>query len=153
MTGILIQLIMAGIGSVAFGLIFNVNKRYLVVIFMLGMLCWGTWLFSESVIPDRVFVTALTAGLVLAIASEIISRLLRAPSTTFFLTATIPVIPGGWLYRFMLAMVETRKEDALQYGMQALIIALGIAVGMSIVWAVCDLIRKIKRHKIRSETL
>ena len=138
---------MAGIGSVAFGLVFNVKKKYVPVIFVLGILCWGTWLLSQSVIPDHLFFTALWSGLVMALASEIISRLMKAPSTTFFLTATIPIIPGGQLYRFMLAVVESRAEDAVLYGTGTLIVALGIAVGMSIAWAVCDFNRKIKRRR------
>lgn len=142
----IIQLVMAGIGSVAFGLIFNVNKKYLAVIFGLGVLCWGTWLYSDSLGKNSIFVTALLAGLVVAIAAEIISRIIKAPSTIFFLTATIPIIPGGQLYHCMQGFITGQKAYAADYGTRTLYVALGISTGMSIAWAVCDLSRKVRRR-------
>lgn len=140
------ELIMAGLGSVAFGLVFNVNKRYLAVIFGLGVLCWGTWLYVDTWMEDNWFVIALITGLVVAVASEIISRILRAPSTIFFLTATIPIIPGGQLYHCMQGIVQGQRAYASDFGTRTLYIALGISIGMSIAWAICDLSRKVRKR-------
>lgn len=146
MMNIIIQLVMAGIGAVAFGLFYNVNKRYLFIIFCLGTFCWGSWLFTKIMVTESIFVAALQTGLLVAIAAEIVSRIMRAPSTIFFLTASIPIVPGGQLYRFMTAIVEKNRGDTVLYGLQALYIAFGIAVGMSIAWAICDFCRKISRN-------
>ncbi|MDD6147356.1 MAG: threonine/serine exporter family protein [Lachnospiraceae bacterium] len=146
MSKIIIELITAGLGSVAFGLIFNVKKKYLPVTFGLGLLCWVAWLYFGSLIGDNLFITSLFTGLAMAIAAEIISRVLRAPSTIFFLTATIPIIPGGPLYHCMVSIVEGNQEMASSYGRATLFIALGISVGMSIAWAICDLSRKIRKR-------
>lgn len=57
------------------------------------------------------------AGIVVAIAAEIISR----------------IITG-------------QKSYAADYGTRTLYVALGISIGMSIAWAGCDLSRKVRRR-------
>ncbi len=144
MKEIIIQLLSAAAGSVAFGLVFNVRRKYLPLIAALGAVCWGVWLHVDAVFLGEPFIPALASGLITAILVEIFSRILRAPSTIFFLTSTIPLIPGGTLYNFMAAMVEAKKAEAFQYGTRALYISLGIAVGMCIAWAICDFLRKMR---------
>ena len=52
----IIQLVMAGIGSVAFGLIFNVNKKYLAVIF--GLAFYDFFPYGDN--PDNTGRTAVS---------------------------------------------------------------------------------------------
>ena len=68
---------------------------------------------------------------------------MKAPSTLFFITSTVPLIPGSTLYYCMDAIVAGEKEAALRYGMITFLIAFGIAMGMSIAWAICSLMRHV----------
>ncbi len=72
-----------------------------------------------------------------------LARVMKAPSTLFFITSTVPLIPGSTLYYCMDAIVAGEKEAALRYGMTTFLIAFGIAMGMSTAWAICSLLRHI----------
>ena len=71
-------------------------------------------------------------------------RSCRSTSTSFFVTSVIPLIPGSTLYYCMRSVVEGDLHQAWNYGRDTFLYALGIAAGMSIAWAICDFLRKIK---------
>lgn len=70
-----------------------------------------------------------------------------AASTPFFAVSEMPLFPGGSLYYCMLNALEGNSELSLAYGRATFATALGIAGGMSIVWALCDLSRKIAARR------
>ena len=57
------------------------------------------------------------------------------------------MILGSTLYYCMRMIVENELEIAWQYGKDTFLFAFGIAAGMSIAWAVCDLTRRIKKQQ------
>ena len=73
-----------------------------------------------------------------------------APSTPFFITAAIPLIPGSTLYYCMNAVVSNDLSAAGHFGEQTFLAALGIAGGMAIAWCLADLSRKLHALAIRS---
>lgn len=73
----------------------------------------------------------LVASFCVAIYAEILARLYGAPSTPFFVTSAIPLIPGSTLYYCMSALAEGNTELAEKYGSQTFLCALGIAGGMA----------------------
>ena len=48
------------------------------------------------------------------------------------------------LYYCMRSVVEGNLHQAWNYGRDTFLYALGIAAGMSIAWAICDFLRKIR---------
>ncbi len=79
-----------------------------------------------------------------ALYAEILARSCRSTSTSFFVTSVIPLIPGSTLYYCMRSVVEGNLHQAWNYGRDTFLYALGIAAGMSIAWAICDFLRKIR---------
>ena len=82
-----------------------------------------------------------------------LARCRNAPSTPFFITAAIPLIPGSTLYYCMNAVVSNDLPAAEHFGEQTLLVmereperlaALGIAGGMAIAWCLADLSRKLR---------
>lgn len=145
MEQIVLQLIMAGLGSAGFGLIFRVRRDHLSLIAIGGVLCWLSYLGSRQIFHGM-FVPSLAASVAAALYAEILARLCKAPSTPFFALSEIPLIPGSTLYYCMLNAARGQSREALSYGLQTFAVALGIAAGMSIVWAMCDFSRKAARH-------
>ena len=141
---VIIQLLTGAAGSVGFGLIFHINKRYLPVAAVGGAFGWLAYLllFHHG---NHIFVSMLVASFCVAIYAEILARVYGAPSTPFFVTSAIPLIPGSTLYYCMSALAEGNTRLAEEYGSQTFLCALGIAGGMAIAWCICDLTRKIKR--------
>ena len=76
--------------------------------------------------------------------AEVLARCRNAPSTPFFITAAIPLIPGSTLYYCMNAVVSNDLPAAEHFGEQTFLAALGIAGGMAIAWCLADLSRKLR---------
>lgn len=137
------QLLSAALGSVGFGLIFNLNRRYLPAAGVGGLLAWLAYLLAANTLHS-VFLANLLAGFCTALYAEILARYCNAPSTPFFITAAIPLIPGSTLYYCMSSIVEGNTIQALEYGRDTFLFAFGIAAGMSIAWAICYFLRSVK---------
>ena len=140
------QLITGAAGSVGFGLIFHINKKYLPAAAMGGAFGWLVYLLLSHN-GNHIFVSMLAASFCEAVYAEILARLYGAPSTPFFVTSAIPLIPGSTLYYCMSALAEGNIMQAEKYGGQTFLCALGISGGMAIAWCICDLTRKIKKVK------
>ena len=130
---IMIQLITGAIGSVGFGILFHIKKKYLPLAAVGGFLSW------------LVFLPTLMAGFVTDVYAEILARICKETSTSFFVTSVIPLIPGSTLYYCMNSIVEGNTVRALEYGRDTFLFAFGIAAGMSIAWSICYFLRTVRK--------
>lgn len=94
---IMIQLITGAIGSVGFGILFHIKKKYLPLAAVGGFLSWLVFLLGKE-FWGNVFLPTLMAGLVTDVYAEILARICKETSTSFFVTSVIPLIPGSTLY-------------------------------------------------------
>ena len=78
-----IQLITGAIGSVAFGLLFHMKTKYLPLAAAGGFLSWLVFLFGKS-LWGSVFLPALLAGFIADVYAEILARICKETSTSFF---------------------------------------------------------------------
>ncbi len=146
MRDVIIQLITGAVGSVGFAMIFRVRHRYFPHVLAGSIICWASYLAAANILGgDEVFLPTLISGFTTAIFAEILARVCKAPSTVFFMTSIIPLVPGRPLFYFMQAIVSERYSEASRFVMTAFLTALGIALGMSAAWTLCDLSRKISR--------
>ena len=143
---IMIQLITGAIGSVGFGILFHIKKKYLPLAAVGGFLSWLVFLLGKE-FWGNVFLPTLMAGLVTDVYAEILARICKETSTSFFVTSVIPLIPGSTLYYCMSSIVEGNTVQALEYGRDTFLFAFGIAAGMSIAWSICYFLRSIKKNK------
>lgn len=143
-TAIVIQLISGALGSVGFGIIFRMKNKYLPLAFAGGFISWLVYIIGKE-IWGTVFLPTLLAGLITDIYAEILARICKATSTSFFVASVIPLIPGSTLYYCMNSIVEGNSIRALEYGRDTFLIAFGIAAGMSIAWAICYFIRSVRK--------
>lgn len=147
-----LQLITATIGTIGFAMIFHLRNRYLPFCGFGAFLGWAVYLLGIHYKND-IFLVTFIASFAIAVYAEILARVLKAPSTPFFITSLIPLFPGSCLYYSMNSVVEGDFRTAGMYGMKTLLYAIGIAAGMSLAWALCDFIRKMKKmlkHKEKS---
>ncbi len=142
MTQAIVQLIMGGLGSIGFGIMFNLNRRYLPAAALGGVLGWFVYLVTYYWL-GTVLMPNLLAGCAAAIYAEILARTYNAPSTPFFIISAIPLIPGRGLYYCMNAVVHNDLALAQQYGRDTFLVALGISGGMAVAWCLVDLNRKL----------
>ena len=101
MMQVLSQLLSAALGSVGFGLIFNLNRRYLPAAAVGGFLAWLAYLLADHALSSA-FLANLLAGFCAAFYAEILARCCNAPSTPFFITelpAAQRWTSGSWMVR------------------------------------------------------
>ncbi|MFR5150872.1 MAG: threonine/serine exporter family protein [Ruminococcus sp.] len=100
-----IQLITGAIGSVAFGLLFHMKTKYLPLAAAGGFLSWLVFLFGKS-LWEVFFFRHCWLVLLRDVYAEILARICKETSTSFFVTSVIPLIPGSTLYYCMSSIVE-----------------------------------------------
>ena len=131
MQDMLIQLVTAFLGSLGFALLFHVRRERLLPASLGGLLAWGVYLLM-GMATDQDVVRYFVASVALTVYAETLARVIKAPATLFIVTASIPLIPGGSLYRTM------------QNFMTTVLLAVAIAVGMLFPTAIFQLLRRIR---------
>ena len=101
----------------------------------------GYFMFSE---PMKYFIAAI----VINIYAEIMAVSQKAPSTVFLVSAIMPLVPGGMLYRTMRFAVTKRWGDFGKLGVETISIALALALGMLIANSVIKSMRKRRRRRL-----
>ena len=131
----IIQLISAFIGSMGFCFVFNVRGKLVLPAAIGGMLCWGTYLLAEHYLGGLLIPSVIGSAFA-ALYAEFLARRMKAPATLFFVPTVISMIPGSTLYYTMSSAVGKDWEQAHIYGSNTIQYALGIAIGICLVWAV-----------------
>lgn len=137
----ILQLATAFVGSLGFALLFHVKRERLLLASLGGLLAWGVYLLMGW-ITDQDVVRYFVASVVLTVYAETLARLVKCPATLFIVTASIPLIPGGSLYRTMQYFM---RNDLAAFSSQALttvLLAVAIAVGMLVPTAIFQLGRR-----------
>lgn len=145
-TQIVIQLITGMLGSLGFALLFGLKRQYLISAALGGLLSWGLYLLGMHLFKN-IFLACLLASAFSALYSEIVARIQKAPTTLFFITSVIPLIPGSTLYHACSNAVVRQWSEAKHYATVTLQYALAIAAGACIVWAITLTIENIKKNK------
>ena len=95
MTGeILLQIVMAMIGALGFGLLFHISGSRLITIMLGAAVNWGVYLLAMQWYDNRV-TAFFVATLATAALDEVLARLLKAPVITLLVPMLVPLIPGG----------------------------------------------------------
>lgn len=139
--GYVLQLAAAFSGSLGFALLFQVRRGKLLLASLGGLLAWAVYLALGPMIPQdvpRFFI----ASVVLTIYGEILARVVKCPATLFLVTAAVPLIPGGSLYRTMSAFMDGNFTACSHYGLTTMLLAAAIAVGMLFPMSVFQLFRR-----------
>ncbi len=126
----ILQLFCAFIGSFSFALLFNVRRGHLISASAGGLLAWAVYLLVQDLCPGSVFVASLVSSAVVTVYAEIMARVHKAPATVYLVAGFIPLFPGSSLYTTMRYAVEADWALCLSQGIQTLLAAIGISMGM-----------------------
>ena len=86
-----------------------------------------------SVHFDNPLVYAFTAAIFIAVSSEIFARLLKQPAIVIIIPGILPLVPGISLYNTVLYTIQKKYELAASTGTRAIIISIGISLGILVV--------------------
>lgn len=144
----LLHLAAAFLGSLGFAVLFQIRGKKLFYAALGGLITWGVYLLPFSLGVNQAlsyFIASITATLY----AELFARLLKAPATTFLSPAIITLVPGGWLYYTMSAMVESDWAKAAECANRTLVLALTIVGGIMLVTS----LQKILYSRVRKGEL
>lgn len=132
MAQILYQILMSGLSSLCFGVLFQVRGRNLICAAVAGGVCWFGYGITRHVIQAELLAYFVAAAAT-TLYAEIFARLLRAPAIVFLAVGIIPLVPGGGIYRTMLLSIRGTPDEALAECIKTIQIAGAMAVGIVII--------------------
>ncbi|AIQ52266.1 threonine/serine exporter family protein [Paenibacillus sp. FSL R7-0331] len=124
----ILQLVTSFIAAAAFCILFNAPARALLQCGIAGMVGWVLYLELDKQL-DTVVATFL-ATVVVGVISQLFARSYKMPVIIFSVGGIIPLVPGGLAYDAMRKFVENDNNQAIQYGVQALLLSGAIATGL-----------------------
>ncbi len=139
-----IQVLMGGLGTIGFSLLFNVRGRKLFFATLGGLLSWAAFLLLENWFASEALRYFLSTAAITAYC-EVLARVEKTPTTTFLVPVVIPLIPGSALYY---TMNYALKEEWRAFATQAfytLELALALAVGIIAMTTLVRLITVIRK--------
>lgn len=143
---ILIQVIASFIGVVAISINFEIPKKYIWLVGLVGAIGWFTFLMCNYFnLPE--ILSYFISTLVVAILSMILSKVLNAVSTIFLIPGILPTVPGASMYKMIYYLINNNTAEATYYLLQAICIAAGMALAIFITESIKG-IRIIRKEEI-----
>ena len=132
------QLLSVFIGVVAFAIVLEVQKKYLLYAGIAGAIGWAAFLLCQQVMPaGSIFVSSFC----IALLSQIFARKLRCPVTVFLIPAIYPSVPGAGIYRTVYYIIMGENMLAGRFLLDTLTTAGMIALGIYMV----DILWKLRK--------
>lgn len=146
-----LQIIMGGLGTLGFNLLFNLRSKKLVLATLGGVISWAVFLVLEPVFPGEAL-RYFFATAVVTVYGEVLARVEKTPTTTFLVPSVIPLIPGSALYHTMNYALNEQWTAFAQQAFYTLQLALSLAVGIIAVTTLTRLLTAAwMKRKMRSQ--
>lgn len=146
---IFVQIVMAGLGTLGFNILFNIRGKKLLLATLGGVISWAVFLALEPIMPGeagRYFVSAA----VITVYGEVLARVVKTPTTSFLVPSIVPLIPGSALYYTMNYALNKEWSQFAQQAFYTIQLALSLAVGIIAVTTVTRILWAIQhKHKMR----
>lgn len=130
----IIQLLAAMIGTVAFSALFGVPSRYYSYCGLIGGAGWGVYLAVDMVIDSTYAI--LIATMVVIFLSRLAAIWKHCPATIFLISGIFPLVPGAGVYWTTYYLVMEQFDLAAQTGYTALKNAIAIVLGIVFVFEI-----------------
>ncbi len=124
-----IQILMAGVGSFGFSMLYNIRGKKLFLAGLGGVFSWTLCLFLQPWFESEVVRYFFSAAFV-AVYAEVLARVMKTPTTTFLVPAIIPHVPGGSLYYTMKFALNEQWYEFFSKAFATVELALALAIGI-----------------------
>lgn len=125
----ILQILSGCVGSLGFGVLFNIRGMRLFAAAMGGLLSWTLFVLLDNFIVSEP-VNYIIVSMLTSMYAEVMARVLKTPTTTFITTSLVPLIPGGSLYYTMAYAFESDLTKFLDKAISTLELAAALAMGI-----------------------
>lgn len=131
----ILEVLAAAVGTVCFGGIMGVPKKYYPFCGLVGGAGWAVYFILWKSLqwvsePTVVFVSTV----LVIFLSRFFAVLKRCPVTIFLVCGILPLVPGAGIYWTSYYLVTNRLPEALSSGILAVKIAIAIVLGIVVVF-------------------
>lgn len=131
---IIFEMFVAFVATLAFAVIFNVNKKELLFCGLSGLAAEGAYQIAME-LSETVILSVLISTLVVTSLSRILANLRKVPVTVYLVSGIIPLVPGAGMYNTIYNIISSEYSTALTIGIDTIKIAAVIAIGIIFVFA------------------
>ena len=132
----IVELISAAIGTIAFSLLFGVPRKYYLYCGGIGAAGWLMYKLMLEVAGLSIAVSVFLATVVIVLLSRYAAVFEKCPATVFLITGIFPVVPGAQIYWATYYLVTDQLHAAFDSGFLALKIMVSIVLGIVVVFEI-----------------
>ena len=147
-----IQVIAGMLGTLGFGILFNVRRKKLFFGCIGSIISWSMYLLLKLFIPSEILIYLLVS-ITTSIYSEILAAALKTPTTTFLIISLIPLIPGGSLYYALSHAFEGNNVEFLTRALYTLQLASALSLGIILVLSFTKSVKKLHKTSSSKNTI
>lgn len=150
--GHILMLIFVGmVSTVGFAMLFHIKASHIPFAAIGGALSSAIYIILDD-FGVSLFLSNFIASLASVIYSGIMARVLKTPTTIFVALCIIPLVPGGSLFYTMSNLIMWNQAEFFHYGLNTILIALGIAGGIVVESATVHLMGRAITKARRQQT-
>lgn len=143
MTFAIIKIIVSFVISLAFGVLLEVPKKFLLHVSIIGAFGRFIYILLTENEHSIVFAT-FVATTVIAILSHTLARIVKAPVTVFLIAGILPLVPGMGMYNIVYYFLKSDIRLASEATLATFMVAGAIALAIFIV----DSVFKVSKIKL-----
>lgn len=148
MMNLLLQFVLALFATLGFSVIFRVPVKKIPACILIGALGWVTYEIAVFYMQSPVF-GCFAGACMVGMLSSICARFLKEASTVFIVPGILCLVPGYKIYSTMEALLLHNYGNTASIGIETLMMAGAIAIGLLVMGVAVGLVRMAFR-KIRS---
>ena len=143
----IIKIILAFFGSIFPAILFNIDRRKIILAGLCGAIGWSVYQLVFYVEQSPI-IASFFGAIAIGVYSELLARIIKTPAFGFLIPGIFPLVPGFMAYTTLRYIVENNLNAALNKGIQTIAVAGSIGFGIMLSTAMFKLIFKQKKRQL-----
>lgn len=141
------QFCLALVATLGFAVIFRVPAKMIPVSIAIGAMGWIAYLIAVFH-WDSPVIGCFAGACLVGLCSMIAARVCKNAATTFIIPGILCLVPGAKIFDTMEALLKNDIPGAAEIGLQTLLMAGAIAMGLLVMGAVSNFVRALVRKTV-----
>lgn len=146
--------IFAALATGGFAIFFNVDRRILPYVSVVGGIGWLMYVEGSIKFENPIIYSFLPAAFI-SLSAEFLARKLKQPAIIIVIPGILPLVPGIGLYNTVYYIIQKEYIQAATSGTRAVIISLGIALGILVMSSLSKVLNlyQLKKAFLRNDAM